>query len=138
MDIRLQKVISAKKSCIAFREDGMDLKDCALMCGYALGTIKNWQAEDEQFMNDMAAARARYKQKLIKKVTDKDPKYLLQNDFPERFKKDKEVEQPNNTAVFVGYDKLAQQLAEFLSGASTGSSPTTLIGTPETTESRTD
>lgn len=112
---------AAKKAMVYFRELGYDKKECALMAGYSLDTLKDWAHDDPEFSLALAQGWMKYQGTLIQKVKDKDPKYLLQNDFPKRFKKDKEIEKPDQTINFIGYDQLAARLAGLIRGSERGS-----------------
>jgi len=124
-EVQQRKVASTKESVVAFRELGYSLKDCALLSGISTSTLTRYQEDDSEFVTAIQAAWAKYQGRLIKKMEDKDPKYLLQTDFPERFKKDKDEAQ-TQIAAFIGYDQLAERLANLLSGNVQGSNP----GTP--------
>lgn len=125
---------SIKKSAVHFRSLGHDLKDCALLSGISLATLKKYQTADTQFNLDLQSAWAKYKGRLIEKVEDKDPKYLLQNDFPERFAKEKEA--PNSMInAFIGYDELAKQLADLIEGVEQRGDTARLVSEAEVVES---
>lgn len=106
--------IRAKERAIEVRRWGGDIEDCALQAGIDQKTLYNWRQEDSQFSQMLEAAWSDYKLSLIKLTKQSKSDYLLQNDFPKRFKKANEI--PNgvtNNILIVGDDQLSKLLYGF-------------------------
>lgn len=100
-----------KSEMVKHREDGMDLVDCAELAGTSYETMLRWRKADAIFDRALQTAWKRYKKSLLVAVKRRDPKYLAQNDFPDRFKKDAEnpmLAQLNQ--FFISYDVLTKDL----------------------------
>ena len=103
----------AKDKAIEVRRWGGDLEDAALLAGISVDTLSNWRKEDSDFSEDIQAAWSSYKLGLIRSVKENKADYLLQNDFPKRFKKQNEPPSVTNNVLIIGDDQLSKLLYGF-------------------------
>ena len=116
-----------KEEILKYRRQGADKKSCATLGGIGRKTLYKWLEDDSTFDTHFKKAWKEYMMGLVKVTKQKDPKYLLANDFSYRFKDvTKQPQQLNVQGDLIvqianmSDDQIKQRLGELRGNALTG------------------